>query len=62
MGGRLAFKVTGEGIETAVQHAQLRLLAVERGQGYLFARPQPPEVVGKLLHAQDGTPHSRSVA
>jgi diguanylate cyclase (GGDEF)-like protein/PAS domain S-box-containing protein len=45
----LRLDVTGEGIETAVQQAHLRLLAVERGQGYLFARPQPAEAIGKLL-------------
>jgi diguanylate cyclase (GGDEF)-like protein/PAS domain S-box-containing protein len=58
----LRLDVTGEGIETAVQQAQLRLLAVERGQGYLFARPQPAEVVGRLLLGQDGIPHSQHVA
>ena len=58
----LRLDVTGEGIETAVQQAQLRLLAVERGQGYLFARPQPAEVVGRLLLGQDGIPHSQNVA
>jgi EAL domain-containing protein (putative c-di-GMP-specific phosphodiesterase class I) len=58
----LRLDVTGEGIETAVQQAQLRLLAVERGQGYLFARPQPAEVVGRLLLGKDGIPHSQHVA
>jgi diguanylate cyclase (GGDEF)-like protein/PAS domain S-box-containing protein len=35
----LNLSVTGEGIETRAQHAQLRELGCDRGQGYLFARP-----------------------
>jgi EAL domain-containing protein (putative c-di-GMP-specific phosphodiesterase class I) len=35
----LNLSVTGEGVETAAQHAQLRELGCDRGQGYLFARP-----------------------
>ena len=35
----LNLSVTGEGIETPAQHAQLRELGCDRGQGYLFARP-----------------------
>ena len=45
----LSLSVTGEGVETAAQHAQLRELACDRGQGYLFTRPLPPaEIVGLL--------------
>jgi EAL domain-containing protein (putative c-di-GMP-specific phosphodiesterase class I) len=35
----LNLSVTGEGVETPAQHAQLRELGCDRGQGYLFARP-----------------------
>lgn len=35
----LNLSVTGEGIETPAQLAQLRELGCDRGQGYLFARP-----------------------
>ena len=58
----LRLDVTGEGIETEVQHAQLRLLAVERAQGYLFARPQPADVVARLLFSQDPVPHAQRAA
>jgi EAL domain-containing protein (putative c-di-GMP-specific phosphodiesterase class I) len=43
--------VTGEGIETSVQREQLRELNCDRGQGYLFARPQPPELIERLFAA-----------
>ena len=45
----LNLSVTAEGIETPVQEAHLRSLGCERGQGYLFAQPQPAEVIGELL-------------
>jgi len=45
----LGLSVTGEGIETAIQSDQLRALNCDRGQGYLFARPQPAEVVEQLF-------------
>jgi diguanylate cyclase (GGDEF)-like protein/PAS domain S-box-containing protein len=51
----LSLSVTAEGIETPVQEAHLRSLGCEFGQGYLFARPQPPELIGALL-AGDTTP------
>jgi diguanylate cyclase (GGDEF)-like protein len=45
----LGLSVTGEGIETAVQREQLRDLDCDRGQGYLFARPQPAELIEQLF-------------
>jgi EAL domain-containing protein (putative c-di-GMP-specific phosphodiesterase class I) len=45
----LGLSVTGEGVETAAQAAQLRMLGCDRGQGYLFARPLPGADVGDLL-------------
>jgi diguanylate cyclase (GGDEF)-like protein len=47
----LGLSVTGEGIETSVQSAELRELDCDRGQGYLFARPQPPELIERLFAA-----------
>jgi EAL domain-containing protein (putative c-di-GMP-specific phosphodiesterase class I) len=55
----LSLSVTAEGIETAVQEAHLRSLGCERGQGYLFARPQPPETISSLL-AVVNTPTTRA--
>jgi diguanylate cyclase (GGDEF)-like protein/PAS domain S-box-containing protein len=45
----LHLQVTGEGIETPDQAAHLRMLGCDRGQGYLFARPMPPDAVSALL-------------
>jgi diguanylate cyclase (GGDEF)-like protein len=45
----LGLSVTGEGIETSVQREQLRELDCDRGQGYLFARPQPAELIERLF-------------
>ena len=36
----LSLTVTGEGIETSVQERELRALGCDRGQDFLFARPQ----------------------
>jgi len=50
----LRLSVTAEGIETPVQEAELRSLGCERGQGYLFARPQTPAAMSQLLADGDG--------
>jgi len=42
-------KVIAEGVETATQAQLLRLLRCDQIQGYLLARPEPPEAVAKLL-------------
>ncbi len=46
----LHLSVIGEGIESPAQAAHLRELGCDRGQGFLFARPQPAEAIGALLH------------
>ncbi len=45
----LGLRVTGEGIETADQLAQLRELGCNRGQGYYFAHPLPSDAASTLL-------------
>ncbi|HEX2756737.1 MAG TPA: diguanylate cyclase [Candidatus Limnocylindrales bacterium] len=45
----LGMEVVAEGIETAGQLARLRDLVCDRGQGYYYARPQPPEALTALL-------------
>jgi EAL domain-containing protein (putative c-di-GMP-specific phosphodiesterase class I) len=45
----LGIEVVAEGIETAGQQCRLRELVCDRGQGYFFARPQPPEAIRDLL-------------
>ncbi|MBV8719821.1 MAG: EAL domain-containing protein, partial [Chloroflexi bacterium] len=49
----LGLSVTAEGIETALQEAQVRSLGCELGQGFLFSRPQAPDVVASLLAGND---------
>jgi diguanylate cyclase (GGDEF)-like protein len=39
----LELQVTAEGVETPGQHAQLRLLGCDLGQGYFFGRPLPAD-------------------
>jgi len=51
----LAVSVTGEGIETAAQEAELRMLGCDGGQGFLFARPLPPAELELLLHDTFGS-------
>ncbi|MEX2294638.1 MAG: EAL domain-containing protein [Acidimicrobiales bacterium] len=43
LGAELGLSVIAEGIETADQLDRLRRLGCEHGQGYLFARPMPPD-------------------
>jgi diguanylate cyclase (GGDEF)-like protein len=45
----LGMEVVAEGIETVGQLTRLRGLACDRGQGYYYARPQPPEALAVLL-------------
>src|SRR5258705_459987 len=45
----LGIDVVAEGIETAAQLARLRTLVCDRGQGYFYARPMPPEELATML-------------
>jgi EAL domain-containing protein (putative c-di-GMP-specific phosphodiesterase class I) len=45
----LGIEVVAEGIETEGQLEVLRDLVCDRGQGYYFARPQPPDALSDLL-------------
>jgi diguanylate cyclase (GGDEF)-like protein/PAS domain S-box-containing protein len=47
----LGLGVVAEGIETPQQLKRLQELDYEKGQGYLFARPGPPEDLNELLRA-----------
>jgi EAL domain-containing protein (putative c-di-GMP-specific phosphodiesterase class I) len=44
--------VVAEGVETLVQLDALRALGCRHAQGYLFAKPTPPEHLEELLAAQ----------
>jgi diguanylate cyclase (GGDEF)-like protein/PAS domain S-box-containing protein len=58
LGHALRLSVTAEGIETEVQLAHLRALRCDRGQGYLFARPAPANVLAPLLVARTARPRA----
>jgi diguanylate cyclase (GGDEF)-like protein/PAS domain S-box-containing protein len=49
----LGMRVTAEGIETPEQLRVLRSLGCDEGQGYLFQRPKPAEVMTALLSEPD---------
>ena len=49
LGGALGLRTVGEGVETAAQRDALRAVGCTYGQGYLFARPLPPEELAVWL-------------
>jgi EAL domain-containing protein (putative c-di-GMP-specific phosphodiesterase class I) len=49
MAKSLSLAVTSEGIETTEQLHQLLELGCDRGQGFYFARPLPPEAFDRSL-------------
>jgi diguanylate cyclase (GGDEF)-like protein/PAS domain S-box-containing protein len=49
----LGLSVTAEGVEHQAQADRLRDLGCDAAQGWLFARPGPPEEVGRLIAAQN---------
>jgi diguanylate cyclase (GGDEF)-like protein/PAS domain S-box-containing protein len=49
LGRALHLQTVAEGIETHDQHAALRLLGCEYGQGFLFAKPAGPREIENLL-------------
>ena len=45
LGHSLGLTVVAEGVETPLQLSRLREMGCARGQGYLFGRPRPAELV-----------------
>lgn len=49
LGASLGIEVVAEGIETAIQADQLKMMGCELGQGYLFSRPSPARRIPGLI-------------
>ena len=49
LAGSLGMEVVAEGVETAVQLAQMRAIGCEYGQGYFFSKPLDSEAATALL-------------
>jgi EAL domain-containing protein (putative c-di-GMP-specific phosphodiesterase class I) len=45
LGHSLGLSVVAEGVETPLQLARLREIRCDHGQGYLFGRPRPAELI-----------------
>jgi EAL domain-containing protein (putative c-di-GMP-specific phosphodiesterase class I) len=62
LGKDLGVSVIAEGVETELQLQMLQELGCPQVQGYLLARPGPPEGVQALLMSRWGTRYRRVIA
>ncbi|MFO1320122.1 MAG: EAL domain-containing protein [Burkholderiales bacterium] len=54
MAHKLGLKVVAEGVETTAQRERLMAIGCDYAQGYLFARPMPPEQFEETLKRCEG--------
>jgi diguanylate cyclase (GGDEF)-like protein len=59
LGHTIGVATVAEGVESAEQRDELVAYACDLGQGFLWARPAPPEALLALLHAADDGPIAR---
>jgi diguanylate cyclase (GGDEF)-like protein len=63
LGRALELSVLVEGVETEQQRVLLRLAGCDEMQGFLFAKPAPPQAIDRLLaQGKPGPAHAGSVA
>jgi diguanylate cyclase (GGDEF)-like protein len=62
MAHRLHLKVIAEAVETSEQLEDLRAMQCDCAQGFLFARPLPPDQLAALLERQCALPAAPAVA
>jgi EAL domain-containing protein (putative c-di-GMP-specific phosphodiesterase class I) len=55
LGDMLAMRTVAEGIEHADQQDLMQTLGCRFGQGYLFAKPQSPDEITRLIEAPPGS-------
>lgn len=55
MAHSLGLRVTAEGVETPEQLERLQAVRCDRAQGYMFARPLPPEEASAMIMHRGGT-------
>ena len=61
LGHALNLSVVAEGVETADQLGNLQSAGCDTAQGFLFSRPEHPDVVDALVLAPNGTSREESV-
>ncbi|HUA49202.1 MAG TPA: EAL domain-containing protein, partial [Solirubrobacteraceae bacterium] len=59
LGHALKLSVTAEGVETTDQLGNLQNAGCDTAQGFLFYRPEPPEVIEQLFAAGHASGESR---
>jgi EAL domain-containing protein (putative c-di-GMP-specific phosphodiesterase class I) len=56
---KMSCTVIAEGVETEEECATLRTMGIDYGQGYLFYRPQHPDILMKTLAGPQFDEHAR---
>jgi len=60
MADTLGLSVVAEGVENATQHRELARLGYGLAQGFMYARPQPPDALSAALAGALGAPCPRA--